>query len=395
MLFDAVVASLGDSAVQETANSGAIRRLFRRDPADRTQIVPWPVLELNVGARFDFVTDWMPVGDAPFDGPAPTRATPPRLRGLGPGEIRLADGAEHIEIVYDDAGAKLETCRSNHPRPLAGLAPALAETGGNPVELLARFLAALDPSRHGPGRVWMPAAMPKGVGGVWRVGLGALRRALFAESAAAGARWAVADGASGTALGFGATRDAALSQWRAAVAARSPWPEPQPAPELPPDLPPDAMVITGPSSDVAMPAAVNENVPAVLVPLAPAPADTPAFGSWTTLLGAHGDTLFAACRRKRRGFTAIGQHVLGAVDLAQLPVELDRVDAEHEERLREIAARRPEGLARRPCRTTVYQVHAAGRLAFDGSSEDSAWHAGGMDGDVIARRVVRQRWVDG
>ena len=38
MLFDAVAACFGDAAWQETANAGALRRLFRRDPVDPSQI---------------------------------------------------------------------------------------------------------------------------------------------------------------------------------------------------------------------------------------------------------------------------------------------------------------------------------------------------------------------
>jgi hypothetical protein len=103
---------------------------------------------------------------------------------------------------------------------------------------------------------------------------------------------------------------------------------------------------------------------------------------------------FAACRRKRRGFTLIGQHVLAAVDLARLDAEMDRVDEDHEVRFREVTARTPEDVERWPCRTTAYHVRDGGRLAFDASNEGAAWHAGDLDGDVIARRVVRQRWVE-
>jgi hypothetical protein len=397
MLFDAVAACLGEAAWQETANSGALRRLFRRDPVDPAQIVPWPVLVLSIGGRLAVVSDWMSVGDAPLDVPAPQAAPPLKLRGLGPGEIRLADGDEFIEITYDDAGSKLETCRSHHAHPLAGLAPALAAAGANPTELLARYLAALDPSRHGPGRVLMPVAMPHGAAGVWQCGLRALRRALFDDGMARGVRWAVADGLTGTALAFGATREEALARWRAAVATRSPWPErrppAQPPAEPPTDLPPGTMLIRAPSPDVPMPDAVPGNVPAVLVPLAPAPADPPASGSWTALLGARGATSFAACRRRREGFTLIGQHVLAAIDLDGLAAEMDRVDEEHEARIAEALANTPGGVVRRPCRTTSYHVREAGRLVFDTGGEGDAWHAGELDGDVVAHRVVRQRWV--
>ena len=113
---------------------------------------------------------------------------------LGPGEIRIVDGDEHIEIAFNEEGAKFETCRSQHAHPLAELAPALASAGANSTELLARFVAALDPGRHGPGRVLLPVAMPHGAAGVWQCGLQALRRALFSGGANRGGCWAVADG---------------------------------------------------------------------------------------------------------------------------------------------------------------------------------------------------------
>lgn len=394
MLFDAVRAQLGESGWLETENGGAVRRLFRRDPVDPTQIVPWPVLEFSVGSRFGIVTDWIQVGDAALAAPPPRPAPPPKLRGLGPGEIRLVDGDEHIEIVYDDHGAKLETCRSHHPHPLAGLAPALEAAGGNPIELLARFVVGLDPGRRGPGRVRMPAAMPYGPAGVWRCGLYALRRALFEDRVAKGANWAIADGLTGTALGFGATREKALADWHGAVAARSPWPEPKPEPEPPTEVPPGSMVIRSPTPDLPMPAKVPENVPAAIVALEHAPAHAPGFGSWTTLLGARGATSFAACRHRRKGFTMIGQHVLADVDLDRLVAEMDRVDDEQEARFREVIAQTPGGVRRWPCRTVTYHVAKGGRLEFDGSSEGAGWHAGDADGDVVARRVVRQRWVE-
>lgn len=304
------------------------------------------------------------------------------------------DRAEYIEIVYNDEGAKLETCRSHHPCPLAGLAPALAAQSGNPTELLARFIAALDPGRHGPGRVLMPAAMPHGAAGVWGCGLGALRCALFADAIPRGASWGVADGLTGTALGFGATRAQALARWRDAVAQCLPWPEQRPEPEPPADLPPGTMMLRAPSPDIPLPDAVPENVPAAVVPLQPAPTSPPAFGAWTALLGAWGATSFAACRRKGRGFTLIGQNVLAAIDVGALDAEMDRIDEDQDVRFREVIASTPGGIKRWPCRTNTYAVNAEGRLTYDGGSEGPQWRADSLDGDIIARRVVRQRWVN-
>jgi hypothetical protein len=323
----------------------------------------------------------------------PAPPPPPKLRGLGPGEIRIVDGDEHIEIAFNEEGAKFETCRSHHAHPLAGLAPALAAAGGNPMELLARFVASLDPSRHGPGRVLLPVAMPHGAAGVWQCGLRALRRALFSDGVNRGADWAVADGLTGSALGFHASREKALSCWRAAVQASSPWPEPRPVEEPPEELPPGTMLIRGPSPDVPMPDRVPGNAPAAVVRLAATPASPPWFGLWVALLGARGATCFAACRRKRKGFTLIGQDVLPAVDFDRVDVEMDRVDVDQEARMHEVIANAPGGAQRWPCRTTIYRVSDDGRLALDTYSESPAWHAGDLDGDVIAHRIVRQRWL--
>lgn len=392
MLFDAVVDLVGDAGWQETANRGAIRRLFRRDPAEPAQIVPWPVVELTFGSRNAFVADWIGFGDAvPVEPPAPP--PPPKLRGLGPGEIRIVDGAEHIEIAFNEEGAKFETCRSQHAHPLAGLAPALAAAGGNPIELLAHFVAALDPGRHGPGRVLLPAAMPHGAAGVWQCGLNALRRALFSDGVNRGADWAVADGLTGTALGFGSSREEALSGWRGALAGSSPWPEPRVVEEPPDELPEGALVIRGPSPDVPMPERVLTNVPAAVVRLEAMPPGPPSFGSWLALLGARGATSFAVCRRKRKGFTLIGQGVLRAVDLDRIDEEMDRVDNEHAARMREVIANTPGGVTRWPCRTTIYRVGHGSRLEFDASSEGAAGYVGDLDGDVIAHRIVRERWL--
>jgi hypothetical protein len=89
----------------------------------------------------------------------------------------------------------------------------------------------------------------------------------------------------------------------------------------------------------------------------------------------------------------IGQHLMAAVDLDQIDAEMDRVDGDQEARMQEMLANAPGGAQRWPCRTTTYRVSDKGRLAFDASSEGPAWHAGDLDGDVVAHRIVRQRWL--
>jgi hypothetical protein len=153
------------------------------------------------------------------------------------------------------------------------------------------------------------------------------------------------------------------------------------------------MLIRGPSPDVPMPEAVPANVPAVVVPLSAIPADRPRFGSWVGMLGAYGAMSFGARRRKREGFTLIGQHVLGSVDLERLDDEMARADGVHESRMREVIANAPGGVKRWPCRTAIYCVREGGRLELVQANESGGWNAGDLDGDVITNRVVRQRWL--
>ena len=117
------------------------------------------------------------------------------------------------------------------------------------------------------------------------------------------------------------------------------------------------------------------------------------FGAATTLTHTAGEG-HAACRRKRRGFTLIGRAVLAAVELERLDAALDRLEEAEEERFRAIIAQTPGGVRRYACRTRSYHVRDDGELVFDSAAEGPEWHAGALDGDVIARRVVRQRWVD-
>lgn len=395
MLFDTTVELLGDLACIESLNGGSIQRLFRRDPAAPQQLVPWPLLELGRAGRLGIVSDWFTVGDAPPAPPPPPPAAAPKLRGIGPGEVRLIDGGEHIEIVYGHTGAMAEASRSHQPRPLAGLVPALAAATAHPLEAMAHWLLGVDHGRHGPGRVMMPVPVPGGPLVVWACGLRALRQALFAGTVPRGATWAVADGLTGTTLGFGVSRDEALANWRAAVLAEPPWPVAEPPAEPPPELPEGAILVRGPTSDVAPPEPLPQHVPAAIVPLAPPPATPPPFGSWTTLLGAYGATSFAACKRKRDGFTLIGQAAVLNIDLTELAGTLDRLDAEHEALVDEAYAKHPGPPRRWPVRTTSYTVQPDGRLAWVGSAEQPAWHAGELDGDLVAARVVRQLRVDG
>lgn len=225
---------------------------------------------------------------------------------------------------------------------------------------MAGFVAGLDPARHGPGRVHLPVVLPQGVENVWRTGLFGIRQAFFEEQVPAPAaaerrspagRWAAADGWTGRAVAFGATREAALAAWRDEVARVRPFPErrpPTPAPE------PEVADATAESNlemevegagfafggiffaralQIDAPAVEPSpgNSPAALVPVPDLPDAPPPLGGWVRTIGARGAVRFAALRRERGGLTLVGDLALeqGVEDLDSRLDAADRAwDAE-------------------------------------------------------------------
>jgi hypothetical protein len=406
MLFAQVVDRLGERAWVETANDGRRRTVYVREAAGGTTFAPWPVLDLNLGGRIGFVTPaFSRSGEVAEPPPRPGRA--PRLRGLGPGEIRIQDGSHSIAVTYGDDGRWIETSRSADPETLAGVLPALARGSAQPVELLCEFVAGLDPRRHGPGLAYLPVPLPGGVAGAFMVGVHAIRDALFADRISWTARWIVADGFAGRALATGSSREEALREWRSEVERLRPAP---PVSVTPPESPPVdksehqvepgrfafRATLRGPKSDVPMPDPAPENTPAALIPLAENPPDPPPVGTWVRLIGKFGRTAHAALREDPGGITLVGRHVLGLLDLDGLDDLLDAADQEEDGRL----AGLPTWDTDRPrfdCWLRTYRVvdeetglPIAPRVT--GTRRTPGFHPAGIDGSEAEWSVVRQRW---
>lgn len=114
MLFSQVLDLLGDAAWVETANGEQSRTLFRREAAGSPWIVPWPLISVSRGGR---------------EGPSPIlTAVPgvyqevprrpgaaPKIRGLGPGQLTIHDGAHSLTLCYGADGRWFE-CSVTHWR---------------------------------------------------------------------------------------------------------------------------------------------------------------------------------------------------------------------------------------------------------------------------------------
>jgi len=374
MLFDMVVDALGERGLVETAGGGRRRTLLRRD-GDR--VVPWPLLRLGIGDRLSTIVPITPGLSAE----PPTRpGKAPKLRGLGRGEVVVHDGPDTITVTYGDDGRWAETARSESPDALRGVVATVAKGRARPVELVAEFVAALDPGRHGPGRVVVPVPVPH-VPSVWTRGLHALREALFDDRVPRDAEWVVADGFAGTAIAWGATRDEALGRWREEVQRVRPRPPVRKAPPQPP--PPGALTITAPAADVPQPEPTPENTPAVVIPVAPPPE-----GPWVRLLGRFGKTRHALRLDDRRGFTLVGDRVVDLVETRDLAERLDAVplpDAPMREG-------RAEPLTSRLVTYRVVDEDARVPVtpSFAEAQYAPAFKARALDGDRLRRRAVRQ-----
>jgi len=389
MLFDMVRDHLGGRAHVETAAGGAQRLLFARERPGSEVILPWPVAGHSAKGRLSVV--FPPPDD---DRPRPGRA--PNLRGLGPGEIVVHDGATHVTVTYGADGRAIEMA-AHDPGGWAAAVAALGSGGARPVELFAGYIAVLDFARHGPGRLHLPVPLPGGVDGAWLTGLAALREALFDEQVPPAARWAVADGYEGTALAWGTTREEALEAWRAEVARR----RPRPAPAVEPEDPEDDLfessgdefrarfTLRAPPSDVPQPDPTPENTPAAIVPLRPPPETAPPAGCWAPLLDRFGNLTYAAVRHRPDGFWIVG------------PGAAERVDLDDVERLIAEAPRppwpdaSPEVEAPRPPANYDLAWYARDGDAFRyaGGSRGEAFTPASLDGGFVHDLVGRLRYL--
>jgi hypothetical protein len=335
MLFEMVLDRLGGEAWVETVNGATAKTLLRRETADTGWVFPWPLLELILVGIDD---PRSPVKIQPINydpGDVHRRPGPPtRIRGLGPGSVTVHDGPDHITVSYGESGRWYECSRSASRDALADLLPLLGAGGSTPVEIVAEYAAGLDPKRQGPGRVFLPQPVPGGARGAWHCGLFAIREALFKERVPRSARWVVADGWTGGAVAWGATRAAAMDAWRAEVARVRPFPEkPGPPPEPPPQIE-GCMTISGPKSDVPWVEPAVETTPAIAVPLGVLPQEQPGFGEWTWLVGSRGAVAPAALRFEEGGFTLVGDRLLSVLDPRSIDHRLSLADLD--------AAPRPE-----------------------------------------------------
>jgi len=435
MLFEILTDLLGDQGVVWTANEGRLRKLFRRDPLDATLVAPWPLAQLSLGGRIGWVS---PTSDTRTGEVVPDPEPPPgktsKLRGLGPGELGVFDGPAMISLVFGEHGGFQEaSIEDRFPSRLPEIPVALASKRAPPVELIAACLAYVDPGAHGPGRVQMPVPVPGGAEGTWMVGLLAARRALYSGRVPDEARYLVADGVSGSAVGFGPTLAAATAAFEVRVAASPPAPdttmhtawddydddgnllrrgempgpdEPTPwesseadepwKPAAPPgtiDLTGGLVRMTGPTPDVPLPPITVATVPRAIVPLAASPPFSPPLGRWERTIGAKGATAHVARLVRPDGFLQVGERVLWRVDPRTIEAALDDVDsgsAELDAALSEASAGRAF-LRFRSCTYRWADARGSRPAGFERAGSSSGPHFDGvaLDGDAEAQVVRR------
>jgi hypothetical protein len=353
---------------------------------------------------------------------------------LGPAQIDVCDGTARISLVFgENGGFKEASINDLVPSRLPEIPLALASKRAPPVELIASCVALCDPGVHGPGRVQIPVPVPGGPEGTWQVGLLAARRALYKGRVPDDARYVVADGVSGAAVGAGPTLAAATAAFEAQVAASPPapdttrhtawddydddgnllrrgeWPEPAserpwessesgeswkpaPSPETI-DLTGGAVTITGPTPDVSLPPITVASVPRAIVSLAGAPPVAPPLGRWERTIGARGATSHVARLVRPGGFLQVGERLLWRVDPRTLDGALDEIDA----RTAEDDAAREEANPYSPYvrfRSRTYRWAEArnGRsagLEWAGGSSGPLFDGRDLDGDLEAALVRR------
>jgi len=405
MLFDMVVERAGAGAWVETANGGKRRTLHLRESPGSDFLVPWPLLLLSTEGRLGVVGPaFGPEGIA--EEPPRRPGAAPRLRGLGPGEIEMRDGRQRVGLTYGDDGRWIETSVDTED-DLPDARAALERGGGNPVELLADFLARRDLARHGPGRLRMPVRQPGEARGLWEGGLRAIRTALFAGRVPDSARWCAADPFGGATLVWGATRDETLEAWSQEVERVRPRPPAAPEGKPPPASSVTAfptpeggfgleMRLTGPRGDVREPDYTPAAIPASFLELEPPHAGSGPWGRGTRLLDRFGSTAHALVRDEPEGFTLVGGELADRIDLARLDRRLE-VAALHEvPGLDEMRAKVAPGLSAHDTLTVTYQLlddrtHRPVPARVVASKRSPGFDAGSLDGGELAWRVLRLR----
>ncbi len=424
--YEAYLHAVGPDVLVDTCNDGQITWVHRRAAGSR-DLLPLPAVE------------WT------------TAQSPSRLlEGLV-----LHDGRQYVQLLYDADGRVAESARDErYPGRLVELGRVIAGAS-DPFAATVAFVAGLSEAHAGPGRVHCPQPVPGGVRCVWRVGLLACRRALHEGRVPDEARFLVADGLEGTAVGWGATREEAEARYAAAVARALPerrftvetatddydddgqliargelppgfaepgppgparalvepepddgeaWKagaeEPAPTPGLTGELDPDGgriawgpFTLRGPSSDAPDPPRRADAVPHVRIPLDPPRADAPPRGRWVRLLGETGVTRHALRIEERDGFLLVGADLLGLIDLSRLRADLDAVELPQCVGLR---APELERYVRFRCwqyRWSPATEHRPEGLAWASGASGPRFEAGSLDGDTLQAMVHRHRRV--
>ncbi|MGE0229758.1 MAG: hypothetical protein AB7U23_14735 [Dehalococcoidia bacterium] len=324
LFFDMLVGELGEAAHVETANGGKMLHLFRR--AADGWIVPWPLVSMSLTGRLGIV---IPLA-GPMADPEPRPGPTPKLRGLGPGEIKLHDGPWSVTVTYRDTGVWMETTRGGPVTVHEDVVAAMDRGDGSPVERLVRYVAGLDVARHGAARVLLPEQIPQGAAGSWLIARRALSESLWYGELGPGPMWMAADGYSGEVRIASTSREDTLARWHAAVERVQPRP---PAPQPTPDPGPDYVKhheagpgmfafearVSGPRSDLEAPQPTPANTPCALVDVPGPPSTPPPFGTWVTMLDAFGRAHHAARREEEDGgFLLAGQELLASLGAAAI-----------------------------------------------------------------------------
>ena len=211
--YEAYVAALGPLAVIDTADGGSSAWVHRRTAVGSHEVLPWVTVVVSKVGRLGHV--WPPGG---MDASGVPEPAPP-----APGfQLDIFHGSQKLGFVYDADGQRMETCIDDRtPGRLVGL-PGAMKGAADPLAASVAFVAGLDDTGHGPGRLHYPVPAPGGVQCAWAIGLQGCRRALHDGRVPAAARFLVADAIEGRALGWGATREEALAACAAEIAREMP-----------------------------------------------------------------------------------------------------------------------------------------------------------------------------
>jgi hypothetical protein len=421
--YERYLATLGARAVVDTCNGGTLSWVHRRAEGS-AEVLPLPSVQWTK----------QQTGERLLEG------------------ITIHDGRQYVTILYGDDGRLVETSRDErYPGRLVELGRVLAKAADAFAESV-EFVARLGDESQGPGRIHYPVPVPGGVVGVWRTGLMGCRRALFDGRVDPSARFVIADGLEGRAVGARTTREEAQAAYAREVAralpeqrrvvhtstddydddgnllARGELPpgfEDAPPSEVSPEDDPASepfeeseswrgeserspfeaevdpitgrlewgpILFRGPASDAPPVPHRPECVPRVLLPLDPSPDSPPPLGRWVRLLGELGVTRHAVRIEERDGFLLVGFDLLGLVEPRGLGARLDRIDAEAEPAGTSSFSEHDRFVR---YRARQYRWNPASEtrpegLAASGGSSGNRFDAGALDGDVLQAQVRRQ-----